>query len=114
MAPASELKKKLEALCELQECTKSKKHKLIKHLGINALDLFTDAAYNIVNSKPKKIPPRRIKALKNHKNVLMYLANPKNSLENKRQKIVKQQGSGFIAMLMSVAIPLLTSLLSKK
>ena len=114
MLPTTELKKKLETLCELRQCAKSKKHNIAKHLNDISLDLLTDAAYNIVNSKPKKIPPRRIKALKNHKNVLMYLANPKNSLENKRQKIVKQQGSGFIAMLMSVAIPLLTSLLSKK
>jgi len=114
MAPASELKKKLEALCELQECTKSKKHKLIKHLGINALDLFTDAAYNIVNAKSKKIPQKRIKKLKVHKNLLKFLANPKNSVEKKREKIVKQEGNGFLSLLISVAIPLLTSLLSKK
>ena len=114
MVPPAELKKKLKALCELQQCTKSQKHNIAKHFNDTSLDLLTDVAYNIVNSKPKKIPRRRINALKNHKKALMYLANPKNSSENKRRKIIRQEGSGFISMLMSVAIPLLTSLLSKK
>ena len=114
MIPPAELKKKLKTLCELHQCAKSKKHNIAKHFNDESLDLLTDVAYNIVNSKPKKIPRRRITALKTHKKALMYLANPKNSLENKRRKIIKQEGSGFISMLMSVAIPLITSLLSKK
>lgn len=112
MVPHSELKKKLKTLCELQECNKSKKHNIAKHLNNQALDLITDAAYNIVNSNPSKIQKNKLKPIKNYKKTLTYLANPKNSVENKRKAIIKQEGSGFFAMLASVAIPLLTSLLS--
>ena len=114
MIPHSELKKKLNTLCELQQCNKSKKHNITKHLNNQALDLLTDAAYNIVNSNPSKLQKNKIKSVKTYKNALVYLANPKNSVEKKRKIILKQEGSGFLTMLASVAIPLLTSLLSKK
>ena len=112
MVPHSELKKKLKTLCELQECNKSKKHNITKHLNNQALDLITDAAYNMVNSNPSKIQKNKLKSIKNYKKTLTYLANPKNSVENKRKAIIKQEGLGFFSMLASVAIPLLTSLLS--
>jgi hypothetical protein len=114
MAPSAYLKKKLKTLCELEDCSKSKKHNIGKHLNHESLDLITDAAYNIVNAKPHNISKTRVNHLKPHKKILLYLANPKNSLENKRNKIVKQEGSGLISLLISIAIPLLSSLISKR
>ena len=111
MIPRSELKKKLNILCELQQCNKSKKHNITKHLNNQALDLISDAAYNIVNSNPSRIQKNKLKSVKNYKKTLTYLSNPKNSVENKRKFIIKQEGSGFFSMLASVAIPLLQALI---
>ena len=113
MGSQNSLKSKLNTLCELKECSKSKKHNLAKHLNNETLDLLTDSAFNIVNAKRRRIPKRTVDKLKPFKKELIYLANPKNATESKRRRLVRQKGAGFLTTLLSVAVPLLTSILSE-
>ena len=114
MAPVENLKTILEQLCELRECTKSQNHRIENHLKDSSLDLIAEAAFNVLNAKPKRISKKSIENLKAHKKTLVYLSNPKNSIENKRKRIIKQKGDGLISLLVSTAIPLLASLIAKK
>ena len=114
MAPHRVLRQHLATLSELQKLAKQKKTVLGKHLKTEDLDLLVDSAYNIYHAKLKRIKRKHLQQLKPFKKSLVYLSNAKNSAEKKRKRLIAQSGAGLITLLISTAIPLLASLLSKK
>ena len=113
MSSKTQLKKILQCLVELKKCGKNKNDCLVKHLNDEALDVLINAVFNIVNTPSKKFKKTQVNSLKPHKKVLLYLANPKNSLEKKRKNITHQAGTGFLTLISTIAIPLISALLSK-
>ena len=114
MAPRRLLRQNLNTLTELQKLSNQKKSTLGRHLKNEDLDLLIDSAYNIYHAKLKRIKRNHLQQLKPFKKSLIYLSNAKNSAEKKRKRLSSQNGSGLISLLISTAIPLLISLLSKK
>ena len=105
------MKKILQCLSELNQCSKGKNNCLVKHLNNESLDVLINSVCNVVNTNKKKIRKSQLKALKTHKKTLMYLANPRNSIEKKRKTISTQSGTGFLALISKIAIPLISALL---
>ncbi len=113
MSSKLQLKKILQCLIELKKCSKHKNDCVLKHLNDEALDILINTVFNIVNTPSTKLKKSQVNSLKPHKKLLLYLANPKNSLEKKRKNITHQAGSGFLTLISTIAIPLISALLSK-
>ena len=114
MAPTVILRRHLKTLSELQKLTRQRKIDWGKHLRNEDLDLLIDSAYNIYHAKLKRINKKHLQQLRPFKKSLIYLSNAKNSIEKRRKRLSNQSGDGLISLLISTAIPLIISLLSKK
>ena len=73
-------------------------------------DCIFNAIYNDKISEFKKEEIRQ--ALSKDAKTLKYLANTKRS-EKRRRKVLTQRGGNFLPLLLSAAIPLITSLFNK-
>lgn len=60
-----------------------------------------------------KLPRKSYQTLSDSKKLLIHLANPKTSVEQKRKKLLNQVGSGFFPIIAGLASTVLGNLLGK-
>ena len=89
------------------------RQKLIKHLDSDAIDTLCECVYNLINEdlglSRAKISKLKQK-LEPSKRNLRFVANKSNSV-TKRRKVLSQEGEG-LGLILSAAIPLISSLIS--
>ena len=110
----SELLLLCRALCKLDKKTlevivNSLDTKVIHKLG----ELYHNVEFSI-DKIPKIHRDHLKKCMSNDKSACRYISNKRKPVHGKRKFLKKQVGSGIFTLILSTAIPLLISLLSKK
>lgn len=100
--------KNLKKIARLPIKCKKRKN-LIKTLTPNVIKKISEVIHNLFKGRIK-VSPRQLGKLQKHKRVLRKFKN--RSLSVKRKRNLLQRG-GFIGPLLSVALPILSSLLSR-
>ena len=92
---------------------KSKQFKsLIKCASTEELDAISEVILNILRGV-LPFDGQKIKFAK-YAQYLRFIGNPQKNSANKRKKALISKGSGIVAPLLSIAIPLLMDIISKK
>ena len=103
MTSKRELLKRLDTLCTLKKCSTRNHRGVLNHIDTHAIDLISEAAFNVIQSSKKKLGGNKIEKLKKFQRELVYLSKPKNSHTKKKELISSQSGSGLITLLLSVS-----------
>ena len=88
----------------------SKRKFLVKSLDSKVIKKLSEVTNNLLKGKIN-LRPNQLRRLKKHKRVLRKFKNKSLALKSKRALI---QRGGFIAPLLSIALPVLSSLLHLK
>ena len=107
----------LKFLRVLKNLKKSQWSVIIDDLSDHGIDLLCHCIYNIVfeDHKLKRGTKNKLRRILNGKEKeLEFLSNRGNSIKRRRDVLVnKQFGGGILTLLLSVALPVLTTLLFK-
>ena len=112
MNPMSQ-SEKLELLKLLTSLRAKNRCKVLKLLDDNSVNFICECVFNVcfTDLKLSRNKRKKLKSkLKSQEKVLRYLARKDNSVKNRRKKLV--QSGGYIGTLLSIAIPVLTSIFS--
>lgn len=113
----SYVKKIVPFLNTVKDVKKSNRAVLMQHLSEDSCNLLFDTIRNIIKSDT--VSPTQKKLLKRklgrHKSLLRYLSDPSKPINTRRRRMI-QSGKGlpFLGTILSTAIPLLLSLITKK
>lgn len=90
------------------------REQLVNYLNDNAIDALSECVYNIVCRGGNKLSKRQVNKLKkdlvHNKHNLRIIGN--KSVNMKRRKKALTQEGGSLGLILSAAIPLLSSLIS--
>lgn len=112
MSPKS--KKSLDLLRIVKKLKINEREQLIGYLNDNGIDALSECVYNIVCDGSNKLSKGALRKLKrglvNNKQNLRVIGD--KSISMKRRKKALLQEGGSLGLILSAAIPLLTSLIS--
>jgi hypothetical protein len=102
----------IKLLQSLRKHPSSSRGTILKHLDDRTCESLYEIIYNILNNP--KVPSKKLSGkLAAHKKKILYIANPKNSPTIKKKYLAQMGGFPFTAIL-STAIPLLISYLTRR
>lgn len=92
---------------------------LISHLSDDSIDSLCECVYNVINvdlKLNKKLKKKLVKHINKKccKKRLKCIMNKKHNISKRRKALSMEGGFGGLGLLLSTAIPLLTSLFTKK
>lgn len=109
--------KQLRLLTLLSESEPQIASEWLQFLNQEALDTIGELTKNILYCRSNLTPDDRSllkNELKLHKKTFKKIAKKRTPIEHRRKLLIQQSGSGLLSLLLSVGIPILTSLLFDK
>ena len=89
----------------------------LQYLNQEALDTIGELTKNLLFCRGHLTPDEKsllANELKQQKKAFKKIAKKKTPIEQKRKHLIRQSGSGLLSLLLSIGIPILTSLLFNK
>ena len=87
----------------------------VTNINHKTLHLISEIFYNIqflTDSAPSKIRKKLVCGMKKNANECRYISNRHSNATTKKKYLKKQVGTGLFTLILSAAIPILTSLIS--
>ena len=103
------LKKHLPLLRHMAKCNAKECRYIATGLSSEVIRVIAQIAINVMNKNLPLDPKRAVQQLTRYKTQLRAITQPKTSLPKKR-KVLEQEG-GFLGALLSLAVPLISSLI---
>lgn len=104
------LRKHFALLKHLSKCSNKECEHLMKGMSDEVVKVMAQICVNLMNKNIPLKSPEAVRALTAYKKELRAISKPKTKVTRQR-KVLEQKG-GFIGTILSVALPLLASLLS--
>ena len=89
---------------------------VLQYLNENGLNILGELTKNLLYCRCNITPKEKItlkKKLSPHKRAFQKIARKKTNQEQRRRLLIDQNGSGLLSLLLSIGVPLLTSILFK-
>ena len=106
----------LKLLQLLRELKSEDARLMLHYLNDDGLNVLGELTKNLLYSRCN-ISPKEKRVLKNelspHKRAFKKIARKKTNQEHRRRLLIDQNGSGLLSLLLSIGIPLLSSILFK-
>ena len=112
-------KKRIERLELLESLSKLKSRDIqpvLRYLNDDGLDTLGELTKNLLYSRSNISPKEKrdlVKKLSPHKKAFRKIAKKKTNQELRRRHLIDQNGSGLLSLLLSIGVPLLSSILFK-
>jgi hypothetical protein len=103
------LKKHYPLLRHIAKCSSKECGHLIAGVSDNVIKLMSQICVNLMNKNLVRDESHALKRLKPYRKELVAITKAKTPLKKKRQ--ILQQKGGFIGALLSIALPILSSLI---
>ena len=103
----------LQSLCKLK---RSEVRAVLRFLNEAGLDTLGELTKNILYCRCNISPKEKrelIRKLRPHKKAFKKIARKKTNQELRRRHLIDQNGSGLLSLLLSIGVPLLSSILFK-
>ena len=119
MSNKNEKKKLITLLQSLKKLSPDAIKTVINHLSDDSIDSLCECVYNVINVDLKLNKNLKRKIIKHiskkcSKHRLKCIMNKKHNISKRRKALSMEGGFGGLGLLLSTAIPFLTSLFTKK